>query len=232
MEIEKKYDVRSTFFFLNESGKISIFKPETWKLYLGRYNMIDSEIVGIIKKLHSEGWEIGLHGSYKSYNDKNLLKKEKEELGKILGEQIYGIRQHYLNIDIPRTWKIHEELGFEYDTSFGFNDRVGYKENRYSPFHPFDSSSFLVIPLTIMDIALFLSYKSIEEVWEECKKLIEITERENAILTILWHQRVFNEKEFPNRSRIYEDLIKLCKEKNAWIATAGEITRWSQRVKS
>lgn len=225
IEIEKKYSVKSTFFFLNEKGKINLFKPETWKLYLGRYNIKNPKIVKIIKKLNSEGWEIGLHGSYESYKNKKLLKKEKEELEMILGEPVYGIRQHHLNLDIPRTWKIQEELGFEYDASFGFRDRIGFKGNSFFPFHPFNSL-FLEMPLTIMDSALFSSYNSIIDVWEECKKIIEIAERENAVLTILWHQRSFNKKEFLNRSKIYEDLIKLCKEKNAWVTTAGEIGRW------
>ena len=166
-----------------------------------------------------------MHGSYESYKNKYLLKKEKKCLEKILGKQVYGIRQHYLNLDIPRTWEIQEELGFKYDASFGFRDHIGFKENRYFPFYPFDSP-FLEIPLTIMDSALFSSDNSIIDVWEECKKIIEIAERENAILTILWHQRSFNEKEFPRRSKIYKDLIKLCKEKNAWITNTEEVCKW------
>ena len=225
IEIEKKYNVRSTFFFINESSKINILKPITWRLYLNSYSIRHPEIIKIIKRLCSEGWDIGLHGSYNSYKNKKLLKKEKEELENILEKQIHGIRQHYLNLEIPLTWKIHEELGLKYDASFGFRDHVGFKENKHLPFHPFDSS-FLVIPLTIMDTALFSCNKNAVEAWEECKKYVDIAEEKNALITILWHQESFNEKEFPEWSKIYEDLIALCKQKNAWIATAGEIELW------
>ena len=75
IEIENKYNVKSTFFFLNESGKVDLFHPKDWKLYLGRYSINDPEIVKIIISLASNGWEIGLHGSYNSFLNKNLLKK-------------------------------------------------------------------------------------------------------------------------------------------------------------
>ena len=225
MEIERKYDVRSTFFFLNESGKINIFEPETWKLYLGRYNIKDSKIIKMIKKMDLEGWEIGLHGSYKSYKDINLLKKEKEELEKNSGKQIYGVRQHYLNLEVPRTWKLQDEIGFEYDASFRIGDCIENANKLYFPFHPLNSA-FLEIPLAIMDTALFSGDKNIEEIWNIVKKIVEAVEKQNGVLVVLWHQRVFNEKEFPNQSNIYEELIKLCKEKNAWITNAGEIKQW------
>jgi len=225
MEIERKFGVKSTFFFLNERGKINIFKPETWKLYLGRYNIGDSEVAKIIKKLDSEGWEIGLHGSYKSYEDIKLLKKEKEELEGVLGKRVLGVRQHYGNLKIPETWKLQEELGFEYDSTLGIADYDGFKDSKYLPFYPL-SSLFLEIPLTIMEHRLFSSDKSIEELWEDCKRIIEDVEENNGVLTVLWHNRAFKEEEFPRRREIYERIIGLCKEEDAWITNAYEIARW------
>ena len=203
MEIERKYNVRSTFFFLNESGKINIFKPATWKLYLGRYNIKDPEIVKIIKKMSSKGWEIGLHGSYNSYLDKYLLKREKEELEKIIGDRICGVRQHYLNLEIPGTWKLHEEIGLEYDASFRAGNYIENVDAMYFPFSPLHSS-FLEIPLAIMDTTLFSGDKGVEEVWSSVKKIVDAVEEQGGVLTVLWHQRVFNENEFPNHSNVYE----------------------------
>ena len=225
MDIERKFGVKSTFFFLNESGKISIFKPRTWKLYWGRYDLENPEIAKIIKKLDLEGWEIGLHGSYNSYKDKNLLKWEKNKLEKILGKRVHGVRQHYGNLKIPETWKLQEDLGFEYDSTFGITDYDGFKDSKYLPFYPL-GSRFLEIPLIIMDTSLFSIDKSVEEIWEDCKKLIEDVEENSGVLTILWHNRVFNDNEFPGRREIYERIIELCDEKNAWITNAYEIVRW------
>lgn len=66
MEIENKYDVKSTFFFLNESKKLELLSIETYKLAIGYYDINTPEIANIIQELYEKGWEIGVHGSYDS----------------------------------------------------------------------------------------------------------------------------------------------------------------------
>jgi len=228
MEIEKRYDVRSTFFFLKETKKLEIFNPSTYGLSLGYYDFNKPEIAEIIKKLDEGGWEIGLHGSYDSYKDKKLLLKEKRDLEKVLGKPIVGVRQHFLNLDIPRTWKIQQEIGFKYDASFGYRDRIGFREDKTFPFKPFNDN-FLEIPLTIMDSALFSFYKSDEERWEKVIDILNFAEKKRGIITLLWHQRVFNEKEFPGWAMMYEKIIRECKKRDAYIGTGKEIFQ-SQRL--
>ena len=225
MNLERGLGVRSTFFFLNESANVNIFDRSTWRHYGRRYDITDKKVAEMIRTLHSEGWEIGLHGSFYSYKNIKLLKKEKEMLEKVLGAEVNGIRQHNLNLEIPHTWRIHEKLGFEYDTSLGFNHRVGFGGGTCFPFHPIDGGrplKLLEIPLAIEDIALF----RYEKPWEMCMKMIEEVEEKGGVLTVLWHHSVFNELEFPGWADIYEKLIKICKEKGAWITTAGEIAKW------
>ena len=42
-------------------------------------------------------------------------------------------------------------------------------------------------------------------------EVLEQAKRENALLVINWHQRVFNEQEFPGYLREYINIIKACK---------------------
>lgn len=214
MKIEDKYNVRSTFFFLQESLPFRFYSPKNWEISLGKYKFSYPNVSNIIKSLDYNGWEIELHGSYNSYIDFELLSREKEILEMVLAKPIIGIRQHYLNLDIPYTWKLQKEAGFLYDSSFGLKNNVGFPKGKYFPFVD-DESGMFIIPLTLMDGYLFQISDSIEDAWKICLKIIDEAEKNNAVLTVLWHQRVFNEKEFPGYMYIYEKILQECKTRGA-----------------
>ncbi|WP_052299988.1 polysaccharide deacetylase family protein [Ferroglobus placidus] len=102
MELEDSYEVKSTFFFLEETAKTSL-TPKSWKHYGRRYKFDDKMVVEIIRSLDKGGWEIALHGSYNSFKDSKLMKLEKERLENVIGKEVSGIRQHNLNLTIPET---------------------------------------------------------------------------------------------------------------------------------
>ena len=222
MALEDRYGVKSTFFFLNESMKANIFDPYSFVLAKGRYSITDPSVENIIRKLDRKGWEIGTHGSYGSYNNRDLLEREKNTLEKIVGHPVEGIRQHYLNMDIPETWKIQRALGFQYDASFGLTDDVGWREDVHYPFYPLNDQ-FTVFPITIMDSALFMKYRDIDTIWKICLGIIEKAQEKKALLSLLWHQRVFNEHDFPGYREIYERLIEECLKRNAQFTTGKDI---------
>lgn len=229
IDIERKYNVFSTFFFLNETKKGNLLRPATYKLAFGNYKIEDPSIIEMVKILDSGGWEIGVHGSYDSYLNKKLLLKEKTTLEKILGKSILGIRQHHLNLEIPRTWELQHAAGFKYDASFGYRDNVGFRDGKEVPFRPFDSLQFLAIPLTIMESPLFENSNNIEDAWHKCEELINDAEDRGGLLTILWHNNRFNEKEYPGQAGVYEKIIQECKTRSAWIARCSDVFEWCSK---
>jgi peptidoglycan/xylan/chitin deacetylase (PgdA/CDA1 family) len=221
--IEKALGVKSTFFFLDESIKFRPSRPSNWGLSLGRYKIDSSKVAEEIRWLDRNGWEIGLHGSYLSYRSSRLLKREKSKLENILGHEIHGIRQHFLNIN-QETWKLQYEAGFGYDASFGFTRDIGFKDDRYLPFFPLEGNEeFLVIPMAIMDECL-MNKKDIRKQYLE---LVDKAEKNNGVLVLNWHQRIFNEKEYPGYSQVYEEIIQECRKRNARFALLGDIYRES-----
>ena len=50
---------------------------------------------------------------------------------------------------------------------------------------------------------------------EKLLELIDLSEENNAILVIKWHNRSFNENEFPGYLRTYCEIIEACKKRNA-----------------
>ena len=224
MRLEDELGVRSTFFFLNETIRPKLYSPKSWMLSFGRYGIGESKVVDIIKDLDREGWEIGLHGSFNSYNNKQLMRKEKAELESILGKPVDGIRQHHLNLLAPDTWKIQKSLGFSYDATFGPKRGIGFLEDKTVPFVQPDSR-LLIIPLAVMDGNLFRKAGNVpEKAWDIVRNLIELAEKKNAVLSVLWHQRVFNDAEFPGYIHIYKKMIIECQKRGARFLTCKQIS--------
>jgi len=216
ISIESNFNVKSTFFFLNESIKFSLKKPKSFVLAFGRYNILSPKITNLIKWLDKNGWEIGVHGSYNSFQNVNLLKHEKEVLEKIVGHEVIGVRQHYLNL-IDKTWENQNLAGFKYDSSYGSTKLTGFLNNKTTPFNPL-KNTFTVFPLVIMDTCFMEN----ENRWNDLDLYLDICEKENAILVVNFHNHVFNENEFPGFRDAYIKIIEICKKRNAVFNTISE----------
>jgi peptidoglycan/xylan/chitin deacetylase (PgdA/CDA1 family) len=232
MNLENELGVRSSFYFLQEDGKVELLDKSTWKHEGRRYHFNDPKIKAIMHNLVSKGWEVGLHGSYYSYNNRDKLLKEKKELEESLGTPVYGIRQHNLNLELPDTLMHHESIGFEYDTSLGYKAATGcsgFRGGTCFPFQPFNAKenrpiAVLELSLNIMDTTLLQKNK--EEAWKEIAEIIDAVEKQGGLLTILFHHSAFNEKDYPGYTDIYKRIINACMQKNAWIVTGKEICTW------
>lgn len=227
MELEERLGVRSSFFFLKENGKADIMSPDTWKLMGRRYDFNDPRLKGVMKKLSGGGWEVGLHGSYGSYRDFGLLESEKKMLQESLGNKVTGIRQHHLNLELPKTWEYHDRAGLKYDTSLGFKDRMGFRGGTCLPFHPVSGQrmlDLLEIPLAVMDTPLF-GYKK-DRLRADLEGMVDAVSVSGGVLTMLWHHAVFNEHEYPGWGAEYGRIIELCRSRNAWITCGRELADW------
>jgi hypothetical protein len=209
--LEESYGLKSTFFMLDETIRFNPLQPKTFVLAYGRYDPFEPKIQEAIRYLDSKGWEIGVHGSYNSYNNKALLGREKQRLESIVGHPIVGTRQHHLNLD-ENTWKIQEELGFIYDSTWGFNDDIGIKEGKIMPFYP-NNTNFVVFPLTVMDVC----FMRIENRWDKFHKVLDEIEEKNAIMVVNYHHRVYDEREYPGYKASYIRIIETAMKRNAKI---------------
>ncbi|XVH33584.1 polysaccharide deacetylase family protein (plasmid) [Haloferacaceae archaeon DSL9] len=227
MDLEDDLGVRSAFYFLQEQRLFGDrhprewFTSEGWRLYAGRYDLDDPRIVDLIHELDAGGWEVGIHGSYESYLDRDRLAEEKQHIERILGREILGGRQHYLNLSIPTTWKHHADIGLKYDASLGSSSTYGFTHG-YSVQRPFDDD-FVEFPLTIMEIALPDVETDIEHAWRECERILEEAAANDAVMTILWHPRFFSELDFPNYTELYRRIIERALEMGAWVGPPGEL---------
>ena len=225
--LEESQGVKSTYYFLNETGKLNPFSFQSWILYYGRYRVEQDLIKNNIRQLSLGGHEIGVHGSYNSYRTPSLLRSEKETLESITGSQIAGIRQHHLNYDNNSTPRIHNDCGFKYDTTIGFKPAtgIGFRRGTSFPFRIMlpdkTVSPLLEIPLIIMDVALDSTATP-----SECLNIVDRVEKHRGILTILWHSNSLNQREFPLLFNTYQQILNEVKSKGAWIARASDVNDW------
>jgi len=230
LRVEGSREVKSSLYFLKETGKVRISDRKTWRHFGRRYNFNDTHVRELLRNLNSRGWEVGLHGSFYSYLDKEKLRSEKEALEHSLGTSVTGGRQHNLNLKIPETWLIQESVGLLYDTTLGFNDSLGFRWGISFPFRPFFPKEnrildVLQIPLTIEDLPYFRSPQRFNQFIKIFKNVGHI----HGVLTLLWHQSVFNENEFPGWESEYIKILDYCKEHNAWIGSGRQIHNWWTR---
>jgi peptidoglycan/xylan/chitin deacetylase (PgdA/CDA1 family) len=222
IELEKKYNSKSSFYFLVQDQKDKEYGYDVEDL---------KEELNYIK---DSGWEVGLHGSHASYNNLEDIKLRKQKLEKILGKKIIGYRNHFLRFTVPNTWQLLKDAGFKYDTTLGYWDCSGFRNGTCHPFKPFNLNSnkeidIIELSLNVMDISLFSSFingnpmeLSPENAWGLIKSLIDTVESYSGIITILWH----NTSMFGNGLELYEKVLKYCYEKNAWITSGEDICNW------
>lgn len=217
LDIEDAFDVRSTFFWLVNSGKGT-----------RRINNADYEIdAPSIKRMRSEiiakGWENGLHKSAGKDNFTNELKKQGE-----LGSPIN--RNHYLITELPNTFDDIENSGIKLDSSMGFPDVMGFRNNYGLPIKPFHlkekrAYNFVEVPLNVMDTSL--------KYYQNCnskqagKKILDFLEKNktNALLTILWHNNYFFDQADKGWLELYKTILQFIKENGGEVTTGKNIIR-------
>jgi len=167
----------------------------------GCYELRDKEIKKLIKHIDSRGHEIGVHGSYQTYQNEEKTKKQKNMLENTLNDlgihqKILGNRQHYLRWDSSITPTILANAGFEYDTTGGFASRAGFRYGVCYEFRMFDflnrcKLSIKQRPLVVMectvidDIYMGLGYG--EESMQLMKELKWKCHKYGGNFSLLWH---------------------------------------------
>ncbi|WP_144797953.1 polysaccharide deacetylase family protein [Halorubrum depositum] len=225
-EIESDLGVRSAFYVLNEPNLFKNREPGEWLRpeslleHAGRYDPTDDAIASVLRRLDENGWEVGLHGSFHSATDRERLAEEKRVLESVLGHEVRGGRQHHLKLG-DETWEYHRDLGLEYDASLGSSSSVGFVHG-YDPVRPFDDE-FVVFPLTAMEVALPDPGEDFESAWAACEDLIDEAVANDAVMTVLWHPRYFNEREFPGYRRLYRRLVEHALERGGWVGPPGDL---------
>lgn len=221
-EIEKKFG--STFFFLpfkDVAGTLG--STSAPKRRAAKY-----ELAGIkeqIAELLENGCEVGLHG-IDAWQNVQSAQIERSRICELTAQSDLGARMHWLywTESSPKTL---EDAGLTYDSTFGYNDAVGFRAGTAQPFCPLSAKRLLELPLNIQDSAMFYSGRmmlSEAEALNTCRDLIHTMYLSGGALTVNWHTRSLS----PERlwGDFYTELLREIQKYHVWFGTAQEIVRW------
>jgi hypothetical protein len=235
--LEEKNGVRSSLnvYVKNKRNKSGLL---SW-LYNPDYNIFgDITLVEKLKTLFDKDFEVGIHGSYASGYSSSLLGEEVKALEGIVRRKILGGRQHFLDYSVSCTPKIFAEATIEYDTSLGFRDLNGFRAGACLPYYLYDfttnnTTNVLEIPLVIMDGVLFDHQDGTKEsAWRSVVGILEKIKGAQGCSSVVWHQRVFNNRDYPFWEEIYLMLISWVKDNNGVLLKPGELNKFWRSKKT
>ena len=138
-----------------------------------------------------------------------------------------GVRMHWLYFQSPDSFQSLEEGGFQYDSTFGFNEVIGFRAGTLQPYHPLNCQNLWELPLHIQDGAL-LGEEHLdlnrEDAFLTAKPILDWAKRLGGAVSLLWHNQSFTAPRF--WGEVYERLIAQGREDGAWIAVPREVLRW------
>lgn len=225
--IEKKYNLKSAFYFL----------PKDLKHQDAYYSFNENRLQLLFNQLKEEGCEIGIHGTNRSATSFENLYSNINELKKHARVNISGIRQHRLLFDINITPHLHEKAGLLYDTTLGFAEYEGFRNSYCLPFNLYnfkDERPFKhwEIPLNVMDATLF-EYRKLDNMsaFNAIKNIVAEVIKFNGTFTLLWHNGYFDEIIHPGIKDFYIQVLEYIHKANAKSILSSDINTLQEHDK-
>ncbi len=202
--IHKKYGMNPVFFILFAGyGEYDKNTPVN--------NLYFQEL---IKSLGDEG-EVGIHPSYASYRNDQLLHNEISGLSEVLHREVTSSRQHFLKLHMPDTYRSLITHDITDDFTMGFAAEPGFRAGICMPFKWYDlemerSTNLIINPFMIMDGTL-RDYMKIEAegAMKVIRPLIDSVRFYGGTFISLFHNESLSEwKRWKGWTAVYEEMLE------------------------
>lgn len=177
-----------------------------------RYHINDKRVIRAIDKIKERNHKIGIHPSFSSFKNKEQLDIEIARLEKHHSPITEG-RQHYLKFSNPETWQDWEDTGLKYDSTIGYENRLGFRAGvcyEYPVFNILSRKKLNLIeqPLIFMESAVY-DRRNISEVFtSELQSLVQTVKKYNGNFVFLWHNSNINTYEWRKAGANYPEIVK------------------------
>lgn len=205
------------FNWLNQLHEKYNIKPYYFFLVAERTTEFDKNIsphIAAMKRLiadHTLRYPIGLHPSYRSNEDVDFLKNEKQILENITGTTVVSSRQHFLKMKMPDTYRKLIQSGILFDFTMGYAGYNGFRASVATPFIWFDllaneTTNLTIFPFCYMEgTSIFYLHETPQQALAEMINLYKAVKEVNGFFCMIWHNMTL----IPNTEweKIYHDFM-------------------------
>ena len=202
------------------------------------YSVDDDATRDYLRAIVDSGFELCLHGSYRSTEVAQWYRDEVALLTRRLGQPI-GSRQHFLSFDYDTLFSAQEQSGIAYDMSMGFPDRIGPRNGFSFPYFPYSLDAdrpynVLQISLGLMDVTL-RAYMGLSPVraLPVVEEALADLRRKRGCTSLVWHPIVFGGARDPGYDELYWQIVDHVRATGG-LATDGRTinAHWRQLAQS
>jgi hypothetical protein len=184
-----------------------------------------------IDYLLQNGCEVGVHG-IDSWLLPDSALKEFNKIQNLTGQSSIGVRMHWLYND-DNTPMVLEKTGYKYDSTWGYNEKPGFRAGTLQVYKPPKADQLLELPMHIMDTSLFYPDRmnlTFEQGLETIKQFAGSAAGYGGVLTLNWHHRSIA----PERlwDGVYLNALDHLRNQSARFATARDIVEWFEMRRS
>ncbi len=201
--LHNSFGIRPLYFFL-----LADYGPKDKNVWHG-----SAAFQHLIKSL-ADVADVGIHPSYKSNTQPELIGKEIQRLASYTKQEITRSRQHFLVLHFPETYKRIMQHGIKADYSLGFPSVCGFRAGTCSPypFYNLDSEQacdLLIYPISVMDATLhYYNKQTPEEAKQTITAIMQEVKKVNGTFISVWHNESLSEQnEWKGWKNVYEHVL-------------------------
>ena len=216
----KRKDPFDSFDFQFELQKEFKIKP-IYFILCGEYDTNDKNISlrkeafrNLIKHLGDYA-DVGIHPSFSSYLDIDKMRHEIDNLSEVLHRPLTKSRQHFLRMNLPRSYQKLIELDISDDYTMGFASQAGFRAGIADTFRFYDLENDMVTNLRVHPFALmdgtmrdYLNL-DLEASFQLAKQLVDEVKAVGGTFIYLTHNETLGgEKRWVGWPEMYRQLLE------------------------
>lgn len=207
------YEELSDFCFQHKIPLVCFFLMRSGTKYDRSLPPQSTFFQNVVATLKSNKAFVGLHPSYYSSTEPQLLEQEIRHLQNAGIDEVIVSRQHYLRGKFSQMPKKLAASGIQFDFSMGFASKAGFRAGTSLPFYYFDFDSeslinLVIVPFCAMD-GVWSEYgsKSTTEAENDLKNLLEQIKKVNGLFVTVYHERSFSDHLYKGFGTLYKKLF-------------------------